>query len=171
MFIAGDMVMFGMFFLTFLYYRGIDPALFAEGQVNLNQTIGIVNTLLLLSSSWLVAKGVHAARTGDARKLTMLVLGAVGCGLGFIALKVIEYSEKIASGFVVNTNDFYILYYMFTGIHLLHVFIGVGVLIFVVARSRRQAQLPIGLIESGASFWHIVDVLWIVLFALFYLLP
>jgi nitric oxide reductase NorE protein len=94
------------------------------------------------------------------------------CGLGFVVVKFFEYREKIIAGFTITTNDFYMYYFMLTGIHLVHVVIGMGVLAFLIMTSRNPnlEDSHVNVLESGASFWHMVDILWIVLFALFYLL-
>ncbi len=86
--------------------------------------------------------------------------------------KVFEWGGKIAAGITLNTNEFYGFYYMFTGIHLLHVLLGMGVLVYLLARSNRAdpGASYVAVMEGGGVFWHIVDLLWVVLFALFYLL-
>ncbi len=84
-----------------------------------------------------------------------------------------EYGEKLNAGFTITTNDFFMLYFIYTGLHLLHVVIGMGVLTALVVYSR-SGEFAVGNrlrnLESGASFWHLVDLLWIVLFALLYLI-
>jgi nitric oxide reductase NorE protein len=97
---------------------------------------------------------------------------AFACGVGFSVVKVIEYAQKIRAGIVINSNDFYMYYYIFTGIHFLHVLIGLGVLAFMAAYASdgKFSPIKVGHMESGASFWHVVDLLWIALFALLYLL-
>jgi nitric oxide reductase NorE protein len=168
--IIGDLFVFSLFFLTTLYYRASEAEVFARSQLTLNLGFGLINTLLLLTSSLLVATGVHRVRSG--RPLPSRFFGAaILCGLGFVAIKVVEYSEKIRAGLSFGTNDFYMLYFAFTGIHLFHVLIGLGVLTYLMKASRRPeaAMSNLMLIESGACFWHLVDLLWIVLFALFYL--
>jgi nitric oxide reductase NorE protein len=170
--ILGDMLVFSIFFLTFLYYRADAHSVFADGQNVLNQRFGLINTLLLLTSSLFVAMGVHRLR--DTRKRAFpLFAGAIACGLGFVVIKGFEYSEKFASGITINTNDFFMLYFVLTGIHLMHVLVGLLILSFLAASSRdmEKASGRLMLIEGGALFWHLVDLLWIVLFALFYLVP
>jgi nitric oxide reductase NorE protein len=170
-FIAGDLAIFSLFFLTYLYYRGEDVALFAASQQQLSLTCGTINTVLMLTSSWLVASAVHAVRLAQQGIARACLLLAIGCGAGFGIVKVFEYGEKIRAGLTLNSNDFYISYYMLTGIHLLHVLIGTGVLMYLYSLvvGGRRDSVAIRNIESGASFWHVVDVLWIVLFALLYL--
>lgn len=170
-FILLDMMTFSIFFLTFLYYRGQNVALFSESQSHLSQVLGAVNTLLMLSSSWFVATAVQAARRGLGKVTPICFLLAFLCGVGFGVVKFFEYGAKIRAGITPNTNDFYMYYYMFTGIHFMHVLIGMGVLAGLVQYSSTGGfdQKKMRNIESGATFWHVVDLLWIVLFALLYL--
>ncbi|MDP3295092.1 MAG: cytochrome c oxidase subunit 3 family protein [Nevskia sp.] len=171
LFIAGDLVMFSVLFVIFLVYRADQLAVCQEGHARLNQTWGLVNTILMLTSSWLVATAIQAAR----RQMTRVVVTCFGlallCGFGFIVVKVFEYSEKIRADLTLTSNDFFMLYFSYTGIHLIHVVIGMGVLttLMLYSRSGKFAGTKLRNLESGASFWHLVDLLWIVLFALLYL--
>lgn len=169
--IGGDLVMFSVLFMTFVYYRNVEPALFAQSQTLLSRGLGITNTLLLLTSSWFVANAIRQARGGNGPLAARLILGAIACGLGFVAIKAIEYGGKIGEGIGLTTDMFFTMYFMLTGIHLLHLLIGLGVLTWMQARARRvTAGDDISALESGASFWHLVDLLWVVLFALIYLM-
>jgi nitric oxide reductase NorE protein len=170
--IFGDMLVFGLMFLTFMFYRRENLPLFLDSQLHLNQTFGLVNTLLMLSSSWFVALSVQAARRNQGRLACGGFCLAILCGLGFSVVKVLEYRQKVAAGILIDTNDFFTFYYVLTGIHFLHVCIGMVVLGFMARSSWYGAFSPkkIGHFESGASFWHLVDLLWIALFALLYLL-
>ena len=172
LFVFGDLMVFSLFFCIFLYYRGLNVDLFVSSQAHLNQVLGAINTVLMLSSSWFVAMAVNAARRGLGRVTPMLLLLAVLCGAAFGFVKFLEYSEKIRAGITLTSNDFYMYYFTFTGIHMVHVLLGMGVLAFL-ARSVWTGSFDAGKIrnlESGASFWHLVDLLWIVLFALLYLI-
>jgi nitric oxide reductase NorE protein len=170
--IFGDMLVFSVMFLSFMIARRDDREQFHASAGHLNQTAGLINTVLLLTSSWFVARAVHAARGGSGRTAAVNFRLAILCALGFAIVKVFEYSEKIRAGIVINTNDFYMYYYVLTGIHFMHVLIGLGVLIFMAryAAAGALTATKIGHLESGASFWHLVDLLWIALFALLYLL-
>lgn len=169
-FIFGDLMVFAAFFLTYLYYRAQNPSLFNEAQRQLTAPYGLINTLLLLTSSWFVAQGVNAVRQGQLALARKLIAGGFAFGAGFVGIKIIEYSEKFSAGITVLTNDFFMFYFMYTGIHLLHVFIGLGVLFFLFSLACKEtATEHIGSFESGAAFWHLVDLLWIILFALLYL--
>ena len=170
-FICGDLVVFAVFFITYAVARQQELALFETAQALLDRHLGLLNTLLLLTSSLFVAQAVAAVRRGD-RNARPLLLGAILLGSGFVIVKAFEYSAKIAQGFTLNSNSFSIYYYMFTGIHLVHVLIGLGALTFALSRFDRTGQLQGGpaLIEGSGAFWHLVDLLWIILFALLYLL-
>ncbi|UCV23673.1 cytochrome c oxidase subunit 3 family protein [Ferribacterium limneticum] len=171
-FIFGDMMVFSLFFITFLFYRAQNVPLFVESQTHLSQTFGALNTFFMLSSSWFVALAVHGARKNMGKVTPIGFVLAFFCGLGFAAVKFFEYGEKIRAGITLNTNDFFMYYYMFTGIHFVHVMIGMGVLVFMARYSWAGGydEKKIWNLESGASFWHLVDLLWIVLFALLYLI-
>lgn len=169
--IAGDLLFFTLFFFVFADAAGKAPAQFAAGHRLLDTGLGLVNTLLLLTGSLLVAIGVGRAKrsTGSARTPIRL---AMLCGLGFVVVKIVEYSGKIAQGITPLSGEFFVYYYAFTGIHLVHVLLGVAAL----GWAQFQVAIPplpddrILLLESAALFWHLVDLLWIVLFVLFYVL-
>jgi nitric oxide reductase NorE protein len=170
--ICGDLVMFSIMFGVFLFYRRDDLELFQSSQRHLNQLFGLINTFFMLTSSWFVAMAVEAARNRRIDATVLLFRLGFACGLGFAIVKMLEYGEKFRSGIIVDTNDFYMYYYVLTGIHFLHVLIGMGVLAFMAHSASKGDFTPIkiGHFESGASFWHLVDLLWISLFALLYLL-
>jgi len=169
--IAGDLVLFSVLFVLFLQYRASQLEVFEAGHARLNQTFGLVNTLLMLTSSWFAATAVHAVRRGLAKAASGCFAMALLCGLGFVLVKVFEYGEKLRAGITLSTNDFFMLYFIYTGIHLVHVVIGMGVLttLMIYSRSGNFVLNKQRNIETGVSFWHLVDLLWIVLFALLYL--
>ena len=171
-FILGDMLVFALFFAVFVFYRGQNPELYRKAQATLNSNYGALNTILLLTSSWFVVLAVNAARKGLNRSAAVLVALAWLCGAGFATIKVLEYSEKINAGIGLTTNDFYMYYFIFTGLHFLHVLIGMAILsvLFVIARRGGARPSHIAILEGGASYWHMVDVLWIILFPLLYLM-
>lgn len=171
LFLAGDMLMFSLLFYIFLHYRAAEPALFTESQAQLNQTLGMLNTILMLTSSWLVASGVQAARRSESQVLRRCFKLAIACGVAFMAVKYFEYSEKISVGINMWSNDFFMLYFCYTGIHMIHVVLGIGVLAGVMSYARTDNFTDNGVrnIETGATFWHLVDLLWIILFGLIYL--
>ena len=171
-FVAGDLLVFGVFFIVIALGQAEQPALFAESRASLDLWLGMWNTVLLLTGSWFVAIGVEKCRATGKPAASRYFSLAVVCGLAFAANKVFEWGAKLSLDISPATNDFFMLFFIFTGIHLLHVLVGIGVLLLVRNISRRPELAPrdISTIESGATFWHLVDLLWIVLFALFYLL-
>ena len=170
-FLFGDMLVFGVFFATFMYQRAQAPQLFDASRHTLNVGIGLANTLVLLTSSLFVVTAIRAIRGGARKAGQSLLLGALVCGLTFVALKAVEYTTKVGQGHVPNENAFYLYYYILTALHLFHVLIGIGVLVvlLVVARGVDLSATKVAVVEGGGCFWHLVDLLWIVLFPLLYL--
>jgi len=170
-FIIGDMLVFSVLFGAYAYYRNLNLSLFQFSQTTLNQHCGVINTFLLLTSSWFVASGVNAVREGKSDLSTRLFSGAFLCGIGFIIIKLFEYSEKIRDGITLVTKDFYMFFFILTGIHFFHVLFGMLALTLLILKSRRGDLGPddIRNFESGGAYWHMVDLLWIVLFTLLYL--
>ncbi|MEX1670946.1 cytochrome c oxidase subunit 3 family protein [Zhongshania guokunii] len=171
-FVLGDMFVFGLFFVTFAYYRGLNLEMFQQSQLKLNQNWGALNTVLLLTSSWFVVIGMSAIRQGFRRMSRICLSLAWLCGLGFATVKFFEYGEKISHGITLTTNDFFMYYYIFTGIHFLHLIIGMGVLAYMILRLGHNKPLAddLAILESGATYWHMVDLLWIILFSTLYLI-
>jgi nitric oxide reductase NorE protein len=167
-FVLGDMTVFALLFAVFTFYFGRSEALFTQAQASLDLRLGLLNTVLLLTSSWFVAAGVEATRNTGKLSPAGCLAGAFVCGAGFVAVKAIEWGEKLAAGIGPHTNDFFMYFFLLTGIHLAHVLIGLAVLAFMW-RAVRRARGTRTLMEGGATYWHMVDLLWVVLFALLYL--
>jgi nitric oxide reductase NorE protein len=170
-FVLGDMTVFALFFATFMYSRGKNRAVFARDHAQLHVALGTVNTVLLLSSSLLVVLAVQRVLAGRRVGAWRLITGALCCGLGFVAVKAVEWTQLFAAGKGVGSGEFFSYYFMFTGIHLLHVLIGIAILsrLIAVVRQPEFTDKQARLCETGGIFWHMVDLLWVVLFALFYL--
>ncbi|MGP4053935.1 cytochrome c oxidase subunit 3 [Mycobacterium sp. 4D054] len=170
-FLFGDMLVFGAFFVTFLVERAKAPEVFDTARAALHLGVGVTNTLVLLTSSLCVVLALNALRAGAGVIATRAVAAAMLCGLVFIGLKVFEYVALAAAGHGPGANDFYLYYVILTGLHLFHVCLGLGALSFVLSQTRRAELGPTrtALVEGGACFWHLVDLLWIFLFALLYL--
>lgn len=171
-FVLGDMLVFALFFAVFVYYRALDPAVYLAGQATLNQHYGAINTLFLLFSSWFVVLAVIDVRERTGAHASRLLLAAMACGAAFSAVKFLEYGEKLRAGIGITSSDFYMYYYIFTGLHFVHVLIGMLVLTYLwwLARQGLREPRDLKVFESGAIFWHMVDLLWIVLFPLLYLM-
>ena len=169
--IFGEMVAFAVLFLTFLYYRGQDPILFEQSQRTLGEGLGVTLTLVLLSGSLLVVWAVRAVRGGQPQVARALLRGAIACGVVFAAFKFLDYHDKVADGITPQTNRFFMLYFMLTGIHMFHLVIGVLVLSILtrIAATPNLSASQYGFVEAGACYWHMVDLVWLVLFPLLYL--
>ena len=170
-FLLGDMLVFAVFFATFMVERAKAPEVFDVARKTLHVNIGLVNTLVLLTSSLFVVAAIGAIRTGRRAIAARALLIAAGCGVVFVALKVTEYVLLAGAGHGPGANHFYLYYFILTGLHLLHVVIGILVLTLMFTQTRRieLSATRLAVIEGGGCFWHLVDLLWIVLFPLLYL--
>jgi nitric oxide reductase NorE protein len=171
MFVLADMTVFAFLFGAFLVDRSGQEELFRAGQDRLTPAFGVVNTLLLLTSSLAVATAVRRLPRGGP-SIPRLLGVAVACGLAFSVLKVLEYREKLGHGLDPKSDDFFMYYFVLTGVHWFHLACGLVLLGVMIAMTRRGAPLSPSArsyVEGGATFWHMVDLLWIVLFPLLYL--
>ena len=171
-FVAGDLLVFSIFYLLIALGGRDEASAFAQGRATLNVWLGAVNTALLLTGSWSVAIGVNGYKYERSGKWgRFLGLGAV-CGAIFVANKLAEWAALARAGITPASSQFYMYYFVFTGIHMLHALVGICVLLFLRSVTRRPdpSRHAVRTLESGAVFWHLVDVLWVFLFALFYLL-
>lgn len=170
-FLFGDMLVFGVFFITFMVERAKAPDVFDVARTSLHIGVGVTNTIVLLTSSLCVVVGLGALRAGAKSIAGNAVSAAMGCGLVFIGLKVFEYVSLAGTGHGPGANNFFLYYFILTGLHLFHVCVGVGVLLVLLMQTRRPelSATRMAVVEGGACFWHLVDLLWIFLFALLYL--
>lgn len=171
-FITADISMFAVLFVAFMAARMHAPVLFEQSRQHLDPAIGTVNTLILLTSSWLVALAVHAARAGHRAAVSRYLLWGMAVGAAFAVSKVFEYADKIGSGITLISNEFFMYYYALTGLHFLHFVVGMAVLAVCWFKCRHEpidARYVVW-IESSGCYWHMVDLLWIMLFPLLYLM-
>lgn len=171
-FLLGDMVVFGFFFVAFLLERAEEPEEFTASREALGLTVGLTNTMILLISSLLVVIALNAVRLGRHRLASKLYLGAMVCGVVFAGLKISEYIHMINSGHGPESGPYYMWFFILTGTHLFHVVIGLVVLWVLFTRSRTPVVLAGSqrvVFEGGSCYWHLVDLLWMVLFPLVYL--
>jgi nitric oxide reductase NorE protein len=169
--LLGDMAVFAVFFITFMAQRSKAPEAFDVARRTLHTGIGLTNTFILLTSSLFVVIALGAVRARIRPVAGAAVIAAAACGLAFVGLKAYEYAALLAAGYRAGAGDFYLYYYILTGIHLFHVCLGLAVLAALWTQTRRKELSPtrIAVFESGTCFWHLVDLLWIVLFPLLYL--
>jgi nitric oxide reductase NorE protein len=171
-FIGADAVIFAILFASFMQDRLHNPAMYEASRHTLNLNLGGIDTLILLTSSWSVALAIQAIKRDLVDRVPRYLLGGVLTGLMFVVSKSFEYFQKFAHGIMPGTDAFYMWYFTLTGIHLTHVLVGTSLLSYLWIRSRRGAYNSSNRVvpECIASFWHLVDLLWIVLFPLLYLM-
>ncbi|WP_174186948.1 cytochrome c oxidase subunit 3 [Nocardia barduliensis] len=167
--ILGDLFVFGCYFVVYMIFRAVSPHDFSASQRHLQVGIGVTNTVILLTSSMFVALAVIAVRETATRRAERLVLAACVCGLMFTLIKIYEWRHGISTGFTLS-DEFFSFYYVLTGIHLAHLLLGMLILGIVVRELRVTRKPRVGLVEQGALFWHMIDLLWVVIFALLYLM-
>lgn len=181
LFLATEVFLFIGPFLLYAAYRYKHPAEFHAAAGELNVVLGAVNTVVLLTSSLTVALAIAAIRRGRKNHSVVMLLATAGLGVFFLINKYMEWSAKISHGIYPGSEKlaawghgetaFYGLYYFMTGIHALHVIIGVGILCVaasMVAGGSINRDDPVK-VENAGLYWHIVDVIWIFIFQLMYM--
>ena len=164
-FIYAELLVFGIFFLAYAFARAQNVELFNEYQQTLNRESGAINTLLLITSSYFVVMAVHAIRSNAARRCSQWLMLAILGGGVFVVVKMSEFAAKYADGINLSTNIFYMFYLSLTFFHFMHVLMGMVILGAVAVKAYQggySAQDHTG-VETGASYWHMVDLVWIIL--------
>ncbi|RJP20244.1 MAG: cytochrome c oxidase subunit 3 family protein [Deltaproteobacteria bacterium] len=170
-FLATEVLLFGALFTAYAVFRLKFPALFHAEHEKLNRVMGAANTVVLITSSLTVVLGVDAARRGRMRLLQAYYGATILLAAVFLGVKYVEYGEKFHHGLYPGTNIFFSLYFMLTGLHGIHVLLGMGVLayVLVMARRGRYTETYRTPVEMSGLYWHFVDLVWIYLFPLLYL--
>lgn len=192
-FLATEVMFFGGLFTGFVVYRFTTPEAFRIASGHLNVLLGSVNTAVLLTSSLTVALAVHAGQTGDRRAQVRYLLLTILLGIAFLGVKGVEYSEEFRAQLVPGahfkndalhappgTSDeelqraqmFFVFYFFMTGLHALHMIIGIGVFAVIALMARRGRFTPeyYTPLELSGLYWHFVDIVWVFLFPLLYLI-
>ncbi len=162
--ILTEVVTFGLLFVTFIIAGAVHPEIFAAGRAQLDPVLGGVNTLVLITSGWLAALAVEARVIDRRRTARLLLAGAGALGCVFVAIKIVEYAAKAKTGIGLETDTFFTLYFLLTGFHLLHVMLGIVIIAAVALHDSLEN------VKTGTSFWHMVDLIWIVMYPLVYLI-
>lgn len=161
--ILSELAVFGAGLMAFLAVRLTDPQGFAEAQSHLHRTGAAANTLVLVTSGWLAALASSAAEAGRTRRLRGLLAAAILLGGVFLVLKAVEYADLFAQGIGTETHAFYTFSFLLTGFHAAHVLAGMVLLAGVGWLATPRA------VETGAAFWHMVDLIWVLLVPVVYL--
>lgn len=162
--IASELVVFGAMFIAFASVRLTEPELFASAQDSLNRLAGATNTMVLITSGFCAAIAVHCQRENNTRTVRLWLAASALLGMVFLGVKWLEYSDKFAAGISTETNDFFMFYFLTTGFHALHVVFGIVILAIVGWKNDLENVL------TGTAFWHMVDLIWVLLFPLIYLM-
>jgi nitric oxide reductase NorE protein len=174
-FILAELAVFALLLGSMAYVRGRWPEMFSAGVATLHPVAGLINTLTLLTGSYWVALGVAAMRRGQLTHVAWWFRAGAASGLLYLIIKTVEYQQMFSAGYTLRTNTFYFFYFFTTFFHLMHVVLGMIILLVVATRFRRglysspaTRQMAA---ESAASYWHMVDLVWLMLFPLLYVLP
>ena len=171
-FIFAEMLAFGVLFVAYAFTRANNVELFNASQLTLSRTSGAINTLVLITSSYFVVQGVAAIKRGLNKQCAHWLTGAFLLGGVFVGIKIVEFHAKFAADITMSTNNFYMFYLSLTFFHFMHVLMGMIILACIIVKARGDGysvQDYVG-VETGASFWHMVDFLWIILFPLVYII-
>jgi len=167
-FVLFETLIFTSYFVVYLLFRTQHREPYLQAQADLDLRVGIFNTIALLLSSWAVARCVQAARNGAYRSALTNAFLTILFGFVFFVSKVLEWVKEIRMGNGFTTNEFFQHYFFLTSIHCLHLLIGfivMGVVVYQLWHPKRRSQ---ELVETGATYWHTVDFLWVLIFALLY---
>jgi len=191
LFLSTEIMFFGGMFCAYLIYRRLYFTEFAAGSRSLNVTLGAINTAVLICSSLTVALGVRAAQMGKRKLLVVLMLLTLVFGLAFLGIKGVEWTAKFKEHHVPGASFhfeqteldgksidpqhiqlYFSLYFAMTGMHALHMIIGVGMFVYLTYHSWKGRYTPdyYTPVENGGLYWHFVDIVWIYLFPLLYLI-
>lgn len=170
-FIFAELAVFGIFFIGFAVARSLDPETFHAGRQVLHPVIGLINTVALITASYLVATAVHQLRHGKPGTQLCLWL-ATAVSSVYVIGKLWEYTELYSQGYNLGTDTFFMFYFFLTFFHFMHVVLGQIILIVLAIKVRRGDYdgRDMNGMESGASYWHMVDLVWLLLFPMVYVL-
>ena len=183
-FLVTEVLFFGGLFATYAIYRNWYPAAFAAASHELDVTLGTINTVVLITSSLTMALGVHAAQMGQRKLLMIFLAVTMILGAAFLGIKSVEYYHKFVEHHVpgptfqfekehlYHAQIFFSLYFIMTGLHAVHMIIGLGIMLvmFWLAWRGTITAEYYSPIEVSGLYWHFVDIVWIFLFPLLYLI-
>lgn len=185
LFMVTEILMFGGLFVGYFLFHHMYPEMFAEGAKYLDWKLGFLNTLILIASSLTMALGIYYNQIGQPSKATWALAITILCGAAFMVIKYFEYTHKFHLGIFpgqklnldmvkpehANLGLYFGFYFCMSGLHGLHVLIGMGLITWVMIKNMRREFSPkyYTPIEGVGIFWHIVDLIWIFLFPLLYL--
>lgn len=174
-FIFAELAVFGILFISFGVARSFDPDTFASVRQVLHPWTGLINTVGLITASYLVATAVHRLRKRQTH-VTLLLTGAIAASTVYTFGKLWEYADLYSNGYNLGTDTFFMFYFFLTFFHFMHVVLGQIILVVLAVKANRGDYNSdsngddMNGMESGASYWHMVDLVWLVLFPMLYVL-
>lgn len=171
-FILAELTVFALFFIAFAISEQQNLVMFTQGKAKLHQTSGLINTIALITSSLFVALALKVMQQGKSRQASLLLVIAKLVACIYIFVKISEYLLLFEQGVDIETNTFFTLYFLITAFHFMHVLLGMVILTYINHSALKGNYTASNLsgFESGASYWHMVDLLWIILFPLIYVI-
>lgn len=171
-FILAELTVFAILILAFAVTQVLNPELFRESRAALDSSMGLALTLSLLTSGLFAALAVEQVRAARPGRGALLLVAALASSCVYVALKLSEYGHLSSMGLGIEHNTFFTLYWILTGFHFLHVLLGMVILGWMAVRCQRGLYTAADCagLESGVLYWHMVDMVWVLLFPLVYVL-
>lgn len=165
-----ELITFGMALTAFTFSKKNEPEIFYQSRLQLNTILGTINTFLLISSGFFMAKAVHQYKEHHPGRFNLFMNLTMLGGLFFILLKCVEYYLKIKNNLLIDTNAFFTFYWLITLFHLIHVLVGLVILVIIKYKFKKQNPAAnIENLEAAAAFWHMCDLIWLMIFPVLYL--
>lgn len=164
-----ELITFGIALIAMVYYGKEEPNIFHNSRLMLNTTYGMVNTIFLLTSGFFMANAINELKVEAIQKSKKYLLITILFAFLFLGLKGIEYTGKINEGLVMGYNTFFTFYWSLTLFHVIHVLVGLVILISVYF-GLNKPKTTIEDVEASAAFWHMCDLIWLLLFPVIYLI-
>ena len=166
-----ELITFGMALIAMAVYSKQEPQIFHNSRLLLNTTFGAINTVFLITSGFFMVLSVQYFKENKLSKTKVYLKLTILGGLLFLALKGLEYYQKMEAGLTIGFDTFFTFYWMLTLFHVIHVVVGLVILFSVhIALNKKKSNLKLEDFESSATFWHMCDLIWLLLFPLIYLI-
>ncbi len=165
-----ELITFGMAIVAFTLSSNLETEVFKQSSNQLNLFIGTTNTVLLLLSGYFMAKAIQDIKREDLVRFKSSIVITMVLGLLFIVFKCVEYFQKIQQGIFIDTNTFYSYYWFLTLFHLVHVLVGLVILLLTYYSVKKSNQIILDNIEASGAFWHMCDLIWLLIFPILYLM-
>ena len=166
-----ELFTFGMALIAMVYYGKREASVFHDSRMLLNSTYGTINTIILLTSGFFMVVSLQALKANNKKKSQSYLLLTMLFGFLFLILKAVEYNAKLTLGIGLGFNTFFTFYWMLTLFHVIHVIVGLIILGSIyLGLKKEKSTTTIEDVEASAAFWHMCDLIWLLLFPIIYLL-